>query len=336
MRKIRIVTIGGFGHIDAVFRDIAVSDEVELAGMAPAYENEDISKFVNLPPAAGKKLQYKNYKEMLKDLKPDAAVISSRLDLIPQLIMDAADAGCHIVAEKPLALDIQKLENVKKCVKQNLVNLTAMLTMRSDPQFVAAKQVYDSGAIGQAVLVNGRKSYKWGTRPDWFGEKDKYGGTIGWVGIHAFDFINYVTGLNFTKVAAMKGNLAHSDRIACEDNCVIIAELSNGGHATISIDYCRPETAPTHGDDWIRVVGTKGVLEASLSKKNCTVISNEKGIFEQPLPERKDMIFRRFLLNTMEGQTEENENMKNTSFMLTKICLLVDKSAEQHKFLDIV
>ncbi|OHB51642.1 MAG: hypothetical protein A2Y12_02015 [Planctomycetes bacterium GWF2_42_9] len=335
MRKIRIVTIGGFGHIDAVFRDLAVSDEVELAGMAPAYENEDISKFVNLPPAAGKKLQYRNYKEMLKDLKPDAAVISSRLDLIPQLIMDAADAGCHIVAEKPLALDIQKLENVQKCVKQNLVNLTAMLTMRSDPQFVAAKQVYDSGVIGQAVLVNGRKSYKWGTRPDWFGEKDKYGGTIGWVGIHAFDFINYVTGLNFTKVAAMKGNLAHTDRIACEDNCVIIAELSNGGHATISIDYCRPEIAPTHGDDWIRVVGTKGVLEASLSKKNCTVISDEKGVFEQSLPERKDMIFRRFLLNTAKGQTQENENLKNTSFMLTKICLLVNKSAEQHKFLDI-
>ncbi len=335
MKKIRIVTIGGFGHIDAVFRDLAVSDEIELAGMAAAYEGEDISQFAGLPPAAGRKLQYKDYKLMLKELKPDVAVVSSRLDLIPQLIIDAAEAGCHIVAEKPLALDIKKLENVQKSVKENLVNLTAMLTMRSDPQFVAAKQVYESGAIGQAVLVNARKSYKWGTRPDWFGEKDKYGGTIGWVGIHAFDFINYVTGLTFTKVAAMKGNLVHSDKIACEDNCVIISELSNGGHATISIDYCRPQIAPTHGDDWIRVVGTKGVLEASLSKRNCTVISDEKGIFEQPLPDDKDKIFRRFVLNTLKGQTEENENLKNISFMLTKICLLVDKSAEQNKFIEI-
>ncbi|MFA5293265.1 MAG: Gfo/Idh/MocA family oxidoreductase [Phycisphaerae bacterium] len=335
MGKIRIVTIGGFGHIDAVFRDLAVTDEADLVGMAPAYAGEDISKFLKLPPAAGKNVACNDYKKMLKDLKPDVAVVSTRLDLIPKLIIDAADAGCHIIAEKPLALDTATLEKVRKAVEKNKVNLMAMLTMRSDPQFVAAKQVYDSGAIGDAILANGRKSYKWGTRPDWFGDKDKYGGTIGWVGIHAFDYINYVTGLSFTKVAAMKGNLVHSDRKACEDNCVFIAELSNGGHASISVDYCRPESAPTHGDDWIRVIGTKGVLEASLAKKNCVVISNEKGTFEQPLPNGKDKMFRRFLLNILAGKTEENEELKRLSFMLTKVCLLARDAAEQNKIIDV-
>jgi predicted dehydrogenase len=181
------------------------------------------------------------------------------------------------------------LEKVRKSVERNKINLTAMLTMRSDPQFVAARQVYDSGAIGEAVLVNARKSYKWGTRPDWFGDKDKYCGTIGWVGIHAFDYINYITGLNFAKVAAMQGNFAHGERPACEDNCAIVAELGNGGHATISVDYCRPEIAGTHGDDWIRIVGTKGVLEASGSKKECSVISKDKGSFQYPLPDGKDI-----------------------------------------------
>jgi len=194
MKKIRIVTIGGFGHIDAVFRDLTGMDEADLVGMAPAYAGEDISKFLKLTPAAGKNVACEDYKQMLKDLKPDVAVVSTRLDLIPKLIMDAADAGCHIIAEKPLALDMATLENVRKSIDKNKVNLMAMLTMRSDPQFVAAKQVYDSGAIGDAILANGRKSYKWGTRPDWFGDKNKYGGTIGWVGIHAFDYINYVTG----------------------------------------------------------------------------------------------------------------------------------------------
>jgi predicted dehydrogenase len=309
-------------------------DEADLLGLAPAYAGEDISKFLKLEPGVGKKV-YDDYKQMLKTLKPDVAVVSTRLDLIPELIMDAADAGCHIITEKPLALNIKTLEKVYQSVQKNKINLMAMLTMRSDPQFVAAKQVYDSGAIGKAILANGRKSYKWGTRPEWFGEKVKYGGTIGWVGIHAFDFINYVTGLEFTKVAAMKGNLAHFDRPACEDNCVLIAELSNGGHASISIDYCRPENAPTHGDDWIRVVGTKGVLEASLAKKNCTVISREKGIFEQPLPDGKDKIFRRFLLNILTGKTDENEELKRLSFMLTKVCLLARDAAEQNKIIDI-
>jgi hypothetical protein len=103
----------------------------------------------------------------------------------------------------------------------------------------------------------------------------------------------------------------------------------------MSVDYCRPENAPTHGDDWIRVIGTKGVLEASLSKKNCLVISNEKGIFEQPLPEGKDKMFRRFLLNIMAGEEKENKEMQRLSFMLTKVCLLARDAAEQGKIINL-
>ncbi|MBN1788428.1 MAG: Gfo/Idh/MocA family oxidoreductase [Sedimentisphaerales bacterium] len=334
MDKIKIVSVGGFGHTDAVFRDLVGMEEAELLGLAPAFEGEDISKFEKLEPGVGKKV-YGNYREMIDATKPDVVLVSTRLDMIPKVILDIEDTGCHIIAEKPLALDMPTLEKVQKSVEKSGVQLTAMLTMRSDPQFVAAKRVYDSGAIGDAIISNGRKSYRWGTRPDWFGEKDKYGGTIGWVGIHAFDFINYVTGLDFTKVAAMKSNIAHTQKPACEDNCVLIAEMSNGGHASMSVDYCRPEKAPTHGDDWIRVVGTKGVLEASLYKKNCVVISNEKGLFEEPLPEGKDKMFRRFLLNIMNGEEEENREMQRLSFMLTKVCLLARESAEKGKFIDL-
>jgi predicted dehydrogenase len=332
MNKLTIVNIGGFGHSDAVFRDLVGMQEVELIGLAPAYAGEDISKFMKLEPGVGKKV-YDDYKQMLKQLKPDAAIVSTRLDLIPTLVMDAADAGCHIIAEKPLALDMATLNKVQKKFERRKINLTAMLTMRSDPQFVAAKQVYDSGAIGEAVLVNARKSYKWGVRPDWFGDKDKYGGTIGWVGIHAFDYINFITGLNFKKVAAMQGNFAHNDRPACEDNCSLMAELSNGGHASISVDYCRPENALTHGDDWIRIVGTKGALEASGSKKECSVISKEKGIFQQPLPDGKDKIFSRFLLNII-GE-KNNDEIARISFMLTKVCLIAREAAMKNKIMNI-
>jgi predicted dehydrogenase len=332
MNKLTVVNIGGFGHTDAVFRDLAGMQEAELIGLAPAYPGEDISKFLKLEPAVGKKV-YDDYKQMLKELKPDVAIISTRLDLIPHLIIDAVDAGCHVIAEKPLALDLAMLEKVRRTVEGSKINLMAMLTMRSDPQFVAARQVYINKAIGEAVLVNARKSYKWGTRPDWFGDRGKYGGTIGWVGIHAFDYINFITDLGFTKIAAMQSNFAHSERPACEDNCALLAELANGGHATISVDYCRPEIAETHGDDWIRIVGTKGVLEASGSKKECSVISNDKGSFLYPLPNGKDKIFSRFLLNILGGKS--NSEITQVSFMLTKVCLIACEAAQKNKVVNI-
>ena len=332
MDKLRIVNIGGFGHSDAVFRDLAQMQEAELIGLAPAYKGEDISKFMKLEPAAGKKV-YDEYKSMLKELKPDVAIVSTRLDLIPKVIMDAADAGCHIIAEKPLALDMVTLEKVRKKVESKRINITAMLTMRSAPQFISARQVYNNGDIGEAIIVNARKSYKWGIRPEWFGDKNKYGGTIGWVGIHAFDYINFITGLGFARISAMQGNFAHSDRPGCEDNCVLLAQLDNGGHATISVDYCRPENAVTHGDDWIRIVGTKGVLEASGSKKECSVISKDKGIFLQPLPDEKDKIFSKFLLNIINGRS--NEELAKVSFMLTRVCLVARNAAVKNKILNV-
>ena len=38
--------------------------------------------------------------------------------------------------------------------------------------------------------------------------------------------------------------------------------FDDGLAATLSFDFLRPETAPTHGDDWARIVGTTGVIEA--------------------------------------------------------------------------
>src|SRR5205085_2146762 len=40
-----------------------------------------------------------------------------------------------------------------------------------------------------------------------------------------------------------------------------VLQLDNGGLATLRVDYLRPETAATHGDDRLRLAGTKGIAE---------------------------------------------------------------------------
>lgn len=328
---IKVVSIGGFGHSVFVFDDMMGMTEAELVGLAPAFAGEDISFFTGHELCQGVRT-FEDYTGMLESVQPDVAVISTRLDVIPEVIIAAAKAGCQIIAEKPLALDRKRLEQVHEAVVKNNVKLTAMLSMRSEPQFVAAKRVYDSGAIGEAVLVNGRKSYKWGNRAEWMGEKEKYGGTIPWVGIHAIDFTNFVTGLSFKRVAAMKGNFSHQERPACEDNGTLVLELSNGGHATMSVDLFRPSSAATHGDDWIRVVGTKGVLEARGLDLTCTVLSDSAEPVQVELPE-KTKIFREFLLAV--AGDDSIKIPQEESFMLTNVCLCGQESAERGAFVEI-
>ena len=62
-------------------------------------------------------------------------------------------------------------------------------------------------------------------------------------------------------------------------------------------------------------------------------ISKEKGIFSHPLPEGKDKMFRRFLLNALAGKN--SSELQEISFMLTKICLLAREAAEKGKIIDL-
>ena len=332
MGKLRVANIGGFGHSGEVFNNMIGMDEVEVVALAGVYEGESYNGLRGHEVCKGGVEEFDDYKEMLKKVKPDVVIVSTRLDRISHVCIDAARSGCHLIVEKPLALDRGQLKKLHKTVKDKNVQLMAMLSMRSFPHFMAAKKVYESGVIGEAVLLNGRKSYKWGTRPDWFGEKDKYGSTIGWVGIHAFDFMNFVTELEFTKVAAMQSNFCHPERKDCQDNCGLVLELSNGGHATVSVDYCRVDSAPTHGDDWLRVVGTKGVLEATGVTDSCVVISEDKGPYEVELPEA-DKIYKNFLLSLL-GK-EKMKIKASVPFMLTDVCLYANESAESDKVLKI-
>lgn len=324
MKKLKVVLIGAQGHFGAVIDEMVGMAEAELVAYAPALEGEDLEAMMGHPIFTEGVRRFYDYNEMLKTVDADVAIVSSRLDKIPDAALAAARAGCHLICEKPLALDHETLTTLRQAVDENGVQAIAMLQMRSMPVFVAAHKLYAEGAIGEVVLANGRKSYKWGTRPDWYGDRKKYGGTIGWVGTHALDFINYITGCHYVSVAAMQGNRAHPELPGCEDNCALVLGLSNGGHATISIDMCRPEAADTHGDDWVRIVGTKGQIEANNSKGICQVI-NADGPRDIALPEPTAM-FQDFLLSLL-GKGESVVGT-DVSFMLTHTALCARDAAD--------
>lgn len=331
-KVLKVVSIGGFGHTVFVYDDMVGFDRAKLVGVAKAYDGEDLGASASHKLVTPDVKIYDDYKKMLAELQPDIAIISTRLDKIPQVTIDAANAGCHLICEKPLAIDVPTLEKVHKAVKDNNVRLTAMLSMRSESVFQAAKRVYESGVVGEAVLCNGRKSYKYGTRPEWFGDRSIYGGTVAWVGIHAFDFINYITGLKFTDVAATGSNFSHPERPDCHDNIAISANLSNGGHATISVDLLRPGSSATHGDDWVRIVGTKGVIEARGAIDQCTVHIDSPQPVPVELPERSKM-FREFMIDLLEGR--DYQFPAQVSFELTHSCLCAEKSIDSRSVVKI-
>jgi predicted dehydrogenase len=174
-------------------------------------------------------------------------------------------------------------------------------------------------------LANVRKSYKYGKRPEWFGSRDLYGGTMLWVGIHALDTIYFITGQTFTSTAALQRNAAHPERPDCEDSVAAVFRLSNGGAATVSVDLLRPDVAATHGDDWIRIVGTDGILEARANEGVVRLLrDNAEAVAIAPGPARP--VYRPFLL----GESSDDGFMRpEDPFLLTHACLCARAAADR-------
>ena len=117
-----------------------------------------------------------------------------------------------------------------------------------------------------------QKTYKWGNdRPDFYRSRKTFPGIAPWVGIHAFDWLHWILGDVFTAVQGREGTTAQPDYPACASQAAFVLTMENGGVASVTLDYLRPETAPTHGDERLRIAGTRGVIETALVDHRVTL-----------------------------------------------------------------
>lgn len=326
----KLAVVGGFGHAVCVFDELLDAPAlVSNVGIVNAYDGESVEGFLEHAWMRGTP-RFNSLHELLDTQRPDVLVVSSRPDKIAPAICAGLSAGCHIITEKPLALDSKTLGEVRAAAIASGCRVMAMLSMRSLPAFIAAREVVTSEKIGAVVLVNTRKSYKWGSRPDWFNNRLQYGGTWPWIGIHNLDISHFVTGLRPVGVTAMHANLAHPDFPHCEDVATGIFDLENGAQMNASIDLCRPGSAATWGDDWVRIVGTCGVIEANgstglltITREGAPTTTHDCGIDPQPIY----LPFLQSLLDNRPIQPAEDL----VPFELTRSALAARESADHHR-----
>jgi myo-inositol 2-dehydrogenase/D-chiro-inositol 1-dehydrogenase len=95
----------------------------------------------------------KDYRVLLENKDIDAVVICSSTDTHAQIISEAAQTGKHIFCEKPIALDVEKIDQAITAVKKAGVKLQVGFNRRFDPSFKKAKDLVASGTIGTPHLV---------------------------------------------------------------------------------------------------------------------------------------------------------------------------------------
>jgi predicted dehydrogenase len=233
--------------------------------VAAAGPEETTGAFDHAPGLTVDTHRYDDARKMLNSERLDVVQVACRCDRIPVWTRACLERGLPVMAEKPLAMDLPTLALLFETAQSSRAALIPMHTMRASPELAAVRLAVRAGEIGEPMLSFSQKTYKWGkTRAPAFRDRASFPGIAPWVGIHAFDWLHWILGDVFTEVLGREGTTGRPDFPACGSQAAYLLTMKNGGVAALTLDYLRPESAPTHGDERLRIAGSGGEIETTL------------------------------------------------------------------------
>lgn len=298
-KKMRVGMVGLEGHPSVVYDVIAKHPDAVLTAIA-----KDTVPVANLTrrEAFRETRVYDDYRAMFAKESFDVLAVCNTNGHRAEVIVEAARKGWHVIAEKPVALSTDELRQVKDAVAKAGVQFTSLLPMRYDGPLFTMAALIREGHIGEVLLMNAQKSYKLGSRAPWFKDPALYGSTMQWIGVHMMDLMHWVSGKRFRSAYSYEKNVNHPEFGQMENVAGAVFELENGGVATLNMDYLRPDSASTHGDDRLRVAGEKGILEYRVHDGLRSLTGTETATGKPALRHPAYPLFLEFLLQIENGR----------------------------------
>jgi len=328
----KVAFIGVRGHYNYAVTGMADSKEDQIVGIAKTIEQDDLGKLRGSAAKIGQSpKEFDDWRKMLDDTRPEVVVLSGPLYKHAEILIELFGRGIGVFCEKPIATTLEDFARVKSAFGKSKVNFAAQMGIRYEPAFLTAWKAVRAGAIGQPRILDGRKSYKCGQRDEFYKKRTTYGGTIPWVGSHAIDWVQWFSGEKFKNVYASHSTRENRNHGEMEMTAMCLFEMTNEVMATVSIDYLRPDNAPTHGDDRIRCAGTEGVIEV---RGGQAYLINGTAKGEQTLELSADrQVFKDFLAQCK--GTGKCLITAEETLDITEVCLLAVKSADEHKLMKV-
>jgi Predicted dehydrogenases and related proteins len=203
--------------------------------------------------------------EILSDpevlLVAGAAITSERCALGLRVM----SAGKDYFTDKAPLTTLEQLDAAKAKVKETGKKYAVYYSERLHVESaVFAGQLIEQGAIGRVIQVLGLGPHRLGAswRPEWFFQKEKYGGILCDIGSHQIEQFLYYTGAkDATIVRAQIANYNHPKYPGLDDfgDATLVAD--NGAAGYFRVDWFTPDGLQMWGDGRLFILGTEGFIE---------------------------------------------------------------------------
>ena len=243
-----------------------------------------------------------DYSRMLDVAEPDIVLVGTPNDAHVPMTIKAAQRGCHVICEKPLAPTLQGAEAMADTAGKAGVRTAVNFTFRSIGAARFAKYLLDEGRVGRIIHVTllYLQDIRHGAgRPKvWRMDGEVAGaGALGDVGSHAIDLVRWwigefaaVTGNTFTHTVERDGGTVTND-----DTAVFLARLESGLPVTLHISQA---AAGRSNSLRVEVYGEKGSLIFTAERGTEPTVQvaspGEIGFSQLPLPENFIVAYEAF------------------------------------------
>lgn len=274
-RKVKLAVIGtgrmGSVHVRNIVRSIPGADLVAICDIrlevAQALADE-----LSIPRVV------KDYHDLLIDPEIEAILIASSTDTHAFMVKDAALAGKHIFCEKPLAMELEKIDEALEAVEKADVKLQVGFNRRFDKSYQRVHEVVTSGEIGRPCILRITNR-----DPDFPAMEflRVSGGIFLDLAIHDFDMIRFQVG-EVSEIFAM-GNVLLEPKLNefnDVDTDVISLKFVNG--ALGSIDNSRK--AVYGYDQRLEVFCSNGTVMANNESEHVVQKGNQEGFLSAKPP----------------------------------------------------
>ena len=249
MAKTKYAIVGAGAISQGYAQAFLTCDQCEVVGVADVRPEAAES----LAEVLGTKA-FESYAEMAEKCKPDAVLICTPPSTHPEICLDFIDRGVHVLCEKPFAVSSADSKKVIEAASAKGVKITMASKFRYVDDVIKAKQIVDSGILGDIVLFENAftawvdMSKRWNSDP-----KISGGGVLIDNGTHSFDIARYFLG-PLAEVHVMEGRRAQNLKV--EETVRVFVRSAKGVIGNIDLSWSINKEL----DRYISIYGSRGTV----------------------------------------------------------------------------
>lgn len=205
---------------------------------------------------------------MISDPAVDVVYVALPHNLLAQVGLTALAAGKHVLAEKPMGVNLAEIRALDQSASERGLRLGVFFELRQTPAIQIARRLIAGGAIGEIralriqTIIDKPESY-WLSGPSgrtvdsWRSSKQRAGGGVVLMNsIHQLDCVRFLTGLNVTRVAGEVATLIAE--VEVEDSASATLRFDNGAIGNLVASAHSPGAQL---QERIEIDGTEGRID---------------------------------------------------------------------------